>query len=138
MLLSLIHIFSKTQQVEILCGQCMADNTQLAKLWDKDRKTVPKLLDVYKRQVFDFVTPYPDFDIKMLNDYAHSKGVKLMMHHETSSAALNYERHLEAVSYTHLDVYKRQATVLWWLRATNAMTRKWLYATTSLKIRCAA
>ena len=35
---------SKTQQVEILCGQCMVDNTQLAKLWDKDRKTVPKLL----------------------------------------------------------------------------------------------
>ena len=48
-----------------------------------------------KVDVFDFVTPYPDFDIKMLNDYAHSKGVKLMMHHETSSAALNYERHLE-------------------------------------------
>ena len=35
---------SKTQQVEILCGQCLVDNTQLAKLWDKDRKTVPKLL----------------------------------------------------------------------------------------------
>ena len=43
-----------------------------------------------KLDVFDFVTPYPDFDIKMLNDYAHSKGVKLMMHHETSSSALNY------------------------------------------------
>ena len=42
-----------------------------------------------KLDVFDFVTPYPDFDIKMLNEYAHSKGVKLMMHHETSSAALN-------------------------------------------------
>ena len=48
-----------------------------------------------KLDVFDFVTPYPDFDIKYLNEYAHSKGVKLMMHHETSSAALNYERHLE-------------------------------------------
>lgn len=48
-----------------------------------------------KDYVFDFVTPYPDFDIKMLNDYAHSKGVKLMMHHETSSSARNYERHLE-------------------------------------------
>ena len=48
-----------------------------------------------KLDVFDFVTPYPDFDIKMLNEYAHSKGVKLMMHHETSAAALNYERHLE-------------------------------------------
>ncbi len=48
-----------------------------------------------KDYVFDFVTPYPDFDIKMLNDYAHSKGVKLMMHHETSSSVRNYERHLE-------------------------------------------
>ena len=41
--------------------------------------------NMWKRDVFDFVTPYPDFDIKMLNDYAHSKGVKLLMHHETSS-----------------------------------------------------
>ena len=45
--------------------------------------------------VFDFVTPYPDFDIQYLNEYAHSKGVKLMMHHETSSSTINYERHLE-------------------------------------------
>ena len=49
-----------------------------------------------KDYVFDFVTPYPDFDIKMLNDYAHTKGMRLMMHHETSSSARNYERHLEA------------------------------------------
>ena len=49
-----------------------------------------------KEYVFDFVTPYPDFDIKMLNEYAHSKGMRLMMHHETSSSARNYERHLEA------------------------------------------
>ncbi len=49
----------------------------------------------YKEYVFDFVTPYPDFDIKALNDYAHSKGVKLMMHHETSGSTVNYERHLE-------------------------------------------
>ena len=49
----------------------------------------------WKRDVFDFVTPYPDFDIKMLNDYAHSKGVKLMMHHETSSSTQNYERHIK-------------------------------------------
>ena len=49
----------------------------------------------YKEDVFDFVTPYPDFDIKALNDYAHSKGVRLMMHHETSSSATNYERHLD-------------------------------------------
>ena len=48
-----------------------------------------------KFAVFDFVTPYPDFDIKMLNDYAHSKGMRLIMHHETSSSAINYERHLE-------------------------------------------
>lgn len=45
--------------------------------------------------VFDFVTPYPDFDIQALNDYARSKGVKLMMHHETSSSVTNYERHME-------------------------------------------
>ena len=51
--------------------------------------------NMWKADVFDFVTPYPDFDIKYLNDYAHSKGVKLMMHHETSSSVVNYERHLE-------------------------------------------
>lgn len=48
-----------------------------------------------KDYVFDFVTPYPDFDIKYLNEYAHSKGVKLMMHHETSGSVRNYERHME-------------------------------------------
>lgn len=48
-----------------------------------------------KLDVFDFITPYPDFDIKMLNEYAHSKGVKLMMHHETSSSVWNYERWME-------------------------------------------
>ena len=48
-----------------------------------------------KLDVFDFITPYPDFDIAMLNDYAHSKGVKLMMHHETSSSVTNYERWME-------------------------------------------
>ena len=49
-----------------------------------------------KDYVFDFVTPYPDFDIEALNKYAHEKGVQLMMHHETSSSVRNYERHLEA------------------------------------------
>jgi len=49
-----------------------------------------------KDYVFDFVTPYPDFDLKALNDYAHSKGVKLMMHHETSGSTRNYERHMKA------------------------------------------
>ena len=48
-----------------------------------------------KDYVFDFVTPYPDFDIAALNKYAHKKGVKLMMHHETSSSVRNYERHLD-------------------------------------------
>lgn len=48
-----------------------------------------------KEYVFDFVTPYPDFDIKALNDYAHSKGVKIMMHHETSSSIMNYEKHMD-------------------------------------------
>ena len=48
-----------------------------------------------KDYVFDFVTPYPDFDIDALNKYAHKKGVKLMMHHESSSSVRNYERHLD-------------------------------------------
>lgn len=48
-----------------------------------------------KEYVFDFVSPYPDFDIKALNEYAHSKGVKIIMHHETSGAAANYERHMD-------------------------------------------
>ena len=57
-----------------------------------------------KDYVFDFVTPYPDFDIKALNEYARSKGIKLMMHHETSSSVRNYERHLEA-AYSLMDKY---------------------------------
>ena len=57
-----------------------------------------------KDYVFDFVTPYPDFDIKMLNEYAHSKGMRLMMHHETSSSVRNYECHLEA-AYQLMDKY---------------------------------
>mgnify|MGYP002268950624 FL=1 len=48
-----------------------------------------------KDYVFDFVTPYPDFDVKMLNEYAKNKGVKLMMHHETSASVRNYERHMD-------------------------------------------
>ena len=48
-----------------------------------------------KDYVFDFVTPYPDFDLIALNAYAKEKGVKLMMHHETSSSVRNYERHLD-------------------------------------------
>ena len=48
-----------------------------------------------KDYVFDFVTPYPDFDLKMLQAYAQSKGVRLMMHHETSGSVRNYERHMD-------------------------------------------
>lgn len=48
-----------------------------------------------KEDVFDFVTPYPDFDVAALNDYAHSKGLRLIMHHETSSSTRNYERRLD-------------------------------------------
>ena len=45
--------------------------------------------------VFDFLTPYPDFDLPALNEYAHKKGIRLVMHHETSSSTLNYERWME-------------------------------------------
>lgn len=48
-----------------------------------------------KDYVFDFVTPYPDFDVKELHRYAAGKGVKMMMHHETSSSVRNYERHMD-------------------------------------------
>lgn len=57
-----------------------------------------------KDYVFDFVTPNPDFDIAMLNEYAHSKGIKLMMHHETSGSLRNYERHLDA-AYSLMNKY---------------------------------
>lgn len=50
--------------------------------------------DLSKDYVFDFVTPYPDFDVAMLRDYAKSKGIKMIMHHETSGSIRNYERHL--------------------------------------------
>ena len=57
-----------------------------------------------KDYVFDFVTPYPDFDIAALNEYAHSKGIRLIMHHETSSSVRNYERHMEA-AYSLMNKY---------------------------------
>lgn len=60
--------------------------------------------DHEKDYVFDFVTPNPDFDIAKLNDYAHSKGIKLMMHHETSGSLRNYERHLDA-AYSLMNKY---------------------------------
>jgi hypothetical protein len=49
----------------------------------------------WKENVFDFITPYPDFNLKEVNDYAKAKGVKMIMHHETSSSVANYERHLD-------------------------------------------
>lgn len=49
----------------------------------------------YKDYVFDFVTPYPDFDLEEVRDYAKSKGVEMIMHHETSSSVRNYERHMD-------------------------------------------
>lgn len=61
-----------------------------------------------KNDVFDFVTPYPDFDIAGLNEYAHSKGVRLMMHHETSSSIRNYERHMDA-AYDLMNKYDYDA-----------------------------
>ena len=45
--------------------------------------------------VFDFITPYPDFDLPALNEYAHSKGIRIIMHHESSSSTVNYERWME-------------------------------------------
>lgn len=48
-----------------------------------------------KDYVFDFVTPYPDFDVQGIRDYAKSKGVEMIMHHETSSSVRNYERHMD-------------------------------------------
>ncbi len=57
-----------------------------------------------KEYVFDFQTPYPDFDLPALNAYAHSKGVKLIMHHETSASIRNYERFMEE-AYTLMNKY---------------------------------
>jgi hypothetical protein len=49
----------------------------------------------WKEDVFDFVTPYPDFDVKEITAYARSKGVKMIMHNETSGSATNYERQMD-------------------------------------------
>ena len=48
-----------------------------------------------KDYVFDFVTPYPDFDVKGIHEYAKSKGIKMIMHHETSGSVRNYERQMD-------------------------------------------
>ena len=57
-----------------------------------------------KDYVFDFVTPYPDFDVKAISEYAKSKGVYMIMHHETSGSIRNYERHLDA-AYKFMNDY---------------------------------
>ena len=57
-----------------------------------------------KDYVFDFVTPYPDFDVEEIHDYAKSKGVKMIMHHETSGAIRNYERHMDT-AYQFMNKY---------------------------------
>ena len=49
----------------------------------------------WKENVFDFVTPYPDFDVKEIADYAKQKGVEMIMHNETSGSATNYERQMD-------------------------------------------
>lgn len=61
-----------------------------------------------KDYVFDFVTPYPDFDVKEVNEYAASKGIYLIMHHETSSSIRNYERHLKS-AYEFMNKYGYRA-----------------------------
>ena len=61
-----------------------------------------------KDYVFDFLTPYPDFDLPALNTYAHSKGIRLIMHHESSSSTVNYERHMEA-AYQLMNQYDYDA-----------------------------
>ncbi len=61
-----------------------------------------------KDYVFDFLTPYPDFDIEEVNRYAHEKGIYLIMHHESSSSVRNYERHLEQ-AYNLMDKYGYKA-----------------------------
>lgn len=65
----------------------------------------------WKEDVFDFVTPYPDFDVKLLRNYADSKGVQIIMHHETSGAATNYERRLDrAFQFMNENGYKAVKT----------------------------
>lgn len=57
-----------------------------------------------KEFVFDFLTPYPDFDLPALNKYAHEKGIRLIMHHESSASTVNYERWMEK-AYTLMNQY---------------------------------
>ena len=61
-----------------------------------------------KDDVFDFVTPYPDFDVEEIENYANSKGVQMIMHHETSSSVRNYERHMDT-AYQFMNKYNYPA-----------------------------
>jgi hypothetical protein len=61
-----------------------------------------------KDYVFDFVTPYPDFDVEEVHKYAKSKGVKMIMHHETSGSTRNYERHLDE-AFQFMNAYDYEA-----------------------------
>jgi hypothetical protein len=62
----------------------------------------------WKEDVFDFVTPYPDFDVQQLSEYAKSKGVKIIMHHETSASVTNYERWMDT-AYRFMKKYNYDA-----------------------------
>ncbi|MDP3581978.1 MAG: glycoside hydrolase family 97 catalytic domain-containing protein, partial [Ignavibacteria bacterium] len=62
----------------------------------------------WKEEVFDFITPYPDFDVAELSKYAASKNVKLIMHHETSASATNYERRIDE-AYSFMKKYNYPA-----------------------------
>jgi hypothetical protein len=62
----------------------------------------------YKDSVFDFVTPYPDFHVKEIMNYANSKGIKMVMHHETSSSVRNYERHMDT-AYKFMKMFNYDA-----------------------------
>ena len=61
-----------------------------------------------KDDVFDFVTPYPDFDVEEIESYANAKGVQMIMHHETSSSVRNYERHMDT-AYQFMNKYNYPA-----------------------------
>ena len=76
----------------------------------------------WKDYVFDFVTPYPDFDLKGLNEYAHSKGVKLMMHLRHSSSTQNYERHMED-AFNLMNKYGYDAVrLVMWVTLSHVVT----------------
>lgn len=62
----------------------------------------------WKEEVFDFVTPYPDFNVKEVTDYAKQKGIKMIMHHETSGSVSNYERRLDN-AFAHMKKYGYEA-----------------------------